>query len=64
MDYRDMTIWQLQQEQQKIADELKRRNSIFRVILDPTMPVDELEIRRELFMCGPHRLLVTNIGTE
>jgi hypothetical protein len=59
MDYRDMTIWQLEQERQKIDDELKMRRSLFRVVVDPTMPEDQLEIRS-----GPHRIRVTNIGPE
>jgi hypothetical protein len=59
IDYRDMTVWQLQEEQKKIAAELENRrfSERWRVITVPSMPDGAVEI-----WSGPHRILVTNIG--
>lgn len=57
-DYRKWGTTELQAEIGKISEEINRRLRGFTVVVDPTMPKDQIEIRS-----GPHRVLVTNLDT-
>ena len=57
IDYTRWTKSELEREKARIEEELLRRPFGFRVIVDPTMPPDTMEI-----YSGPHRVRITGLG--